>query len=136
MNPNPYLLLLVLALTSAPACRSGQPSGSPKTGAGPASASAAASPIPGLRVVEASKVCMVNDRYMGTNQIPTEVDGHTYYGCCAMCSGRLRGEPGVRSAKDPVSGEPVDKSSAVIAAADDGKVLYFKNAQTLAAYHR
>lgn len=79
---------------------------------------------------------MVNDRYMGTTQIPTEVEGRTYYGCCAMCSGRLRGEPAVRSAKDPVSGEPVDKSSAVIAATDDGKVLYFKNAQTLAAYHR
>jgi YHS domain-containing protein len=79
---------------------------------------------------------MVNNRYMGTDQIPTQVDGRTYYGCCAMCSGRLQTEPGVRSAKDPVTGEPVDKATAVIAATEDGSVLYFRNAQTLAAYRR
>ena len=41
------------------------------------------------RVPDANLVCMVNDRYMGVEQIPVQVEGRTYYGCCEMCKTRL-----------------------------------------------
>lgn len=130
-----FHLVLVTGLALIPACRSSEPTGSsaPRASAPSASASAATT-ASGLRVVAPSLVCMVNNRFMGSAQIPTEVESRTYYGCCPMCSGRLRSESSIRNAKDPVSGEDVDKATAVIAATKDGSVLYFKNERTLAAY--
>lgn len=77
---------------------------------------------------------MVNDTYMGKPQIPVEVDGKTYFGCCAMCKERLAKEPQIRVALDPVTGESVDKSTAVIAQDANGTVKYFASAETLRSY--
>lgn len=77
---------------------------------------------------------MVNDQFMGKAQIPIAVEGRTYYGCCAMCKDRLGKEPATRTARDPVTGEDVDKSSAVIIQDSSGKVLYFANEDTLRRY--
>jgi YHS domain-containing protein len=77
---------------------------------------------------------MVNNQYMGRPQIPTTVEGKTYYGCCPMCKGRLETEVSARTAKDPVSGRDVDKALAVIGKRENGDVLYFESRQTLAAY--
>jgi len=82
-------------------------------------------------VKDASEVCMVNNQFMGRAQIPVLVDGKTYFGCCEMCKGRLTRDASARVAKDPVSGNVVDKSSAVIAKRENGDVLYFENAQNL-----
>ena len=41
-------------------------------------------------IVPNDKVCMVNDRFMGVEQIPIEVDGTTYYGCCEGCVEKLQ----------------------------------------------
>ncbi len=87
-----------------------------------------------LTRVESRHVCMVNNTAFPRDQIPVEVEGRTYYGCCEMCKGRLASDPAVRSAKDPVSGATVDKASAVIASGPDGKVLYFENEASLARY--
>ena len=38
-----------------------------------------------FEIVSNEKVCMVNDRYMYVDQMPVEVDGITYYGCCENC---------------------------------------------------
>ena len=84
--------------------------------------------------VDPQTVCMVNDRAMGKPQIPIEVDHKTYYGCCAMCKQRLAQDGGARYATDPVTGERVDKASAVIAERPDGSVLYFASAETLARF--
>lgn len=70
----------------------------------------AALPAGMTRVTDPSQVCMVNDQFMGRAQIPIEIGGRTYYGCCAMCKDRLNKQPAVRVARDPVSGEQVDKS--------------------------
>lgn len=86
--------------------------------------------------VETDKVCMVNDQYFGTPQIPVEVDGRTYYGCCEGCKATLAGDARARMAVDPVSGKTVDKSLAHIGASADGKVLYFENAANLKAWNR
>jgi YHS domain-containing protein len=88
------------------------------------------------RVTDPSQVCMVNDQYMGRAQIPVLVEGRTYYGCCPMCKERLEKQPEMRTARDPVSGEPVDKAKAVIVQDAAGKALYFANEDTLSRYGR
>ena len=85
-------------------------------------------------VADSSQVCMVNNQFMGRAQIPVEVEGKTYFGCCEMCKGRLARDPSARSATDPVTGKLVDKAIAVIAKRASGDVLYFESHETLARY--
>lgn len=89
-----------------------------------------------LEQVEPKMVCMVNDTLFPREQIPVEVDGKTYFGCCEMCKGRLASDASLRSAKDPVSGVPVDKALAVIGAAPDGRVQYFLSEETFSRYNQ
>ncbi len=79
--------------------------------------------------VESSYVCYVNNKYMGKEQIPVEVNGKTYYGCCQGCVGNLKKNRAVRYAKDPLTGKEVDKATAYIVIKEIGKtdVLYFEN---------
>ena len=84
--------------------------------------------------VEPSQVCMVNNHFMGTAQIPVAVEGKTYFGCCEMCKTRLADDPTTRAATDPVSGASVDKASAVIGKQTSGAVLYFENEKNLELY--
>ncbi len=87
-----------------------------------------------LKQVESKYVCMVTNQLYDKEQIPVAVDGKMYYGCCQMCEAKLKEDPSSRIATDPVSGKEVDKSTAVIGAAPDGKVYYFENAEDLKAY--
>lgn len=87
-------------------------------------------------VTDRSLVCMVNNQFIGRPQIPIEVDGHTYYGCCEMCKGRLGSDPSSRVSPDPVSGNMVDKATAVIGRDGEGRTVYFENEQNFAAYAR
>jgi len=89
----------------------------------------AASPADGYKV-DPGIVCMVTDKVMGKPQIPVEVNGKTYYGCCKNCVGKLKGNPSIRAAKDPVSGVVIDKSMAFIMEGPDGDALYFESALT------
>jgi YHS domain-containing protein len=101
----------------------------------PAAAAATdAAPNSLVVVQERNQVCMVNDQYMGREQIPVTIAEKTYYGCCPMCQGRLERDPGARAAKDPVSGSVVDKATAVIGRAPSGQVFYFENEDTLRQY--
>jgi YHS domain-containing protein len=95
---------------------------------------AAEAAAPALQKVEAKKVCMVNDALFAKDQIPVEVQGRTYYGCCEMCKGRLASDETARTAADPVTGKKVDKATAVIGAKADGSVLYFENEKTFAEF--
>lgn len=87
-----------------------------------------------LQRVEPVRVCMVNNTVFPRDQIPVEVDGKTYFGCCEMCKGRLAKDASIRTATDPVSGATVDKATAVIGAGPDGKVQYFESEETFAKY--
>jgi len=80
--------------------------------------------------VDPGIVCMVTDKVMGKPQIPVKVEGKTYYGCCKNCVGKLNGNPAVRTAKDPVSGNNVDKSTAFIIEGPEGEAIYFESALT------
>lgn len=85
-------------------------------------------------VTDRSLVCMVNNQFMDKPQIPIEVEGRTYYGCCEMCKERLGADPSSRVAVDPVTGKTVDKASAVIAQDAGGKTFYFESDQTFATF--
>jgi YHS domain-containing protein len=87
-----------------------------------------------LAKIEPSYVCMMNDKRFPEPQIPVEVEGRTYYGCCAMCKERLSQDAAARTAVDPVSGKTVDKATAVIGAAPDGRVFYFESETNLAQF--
>ena len=87
-----------------------------------------------LQVVDAKYVCMINNQRFNKVQIPIEVEGRTYYGCCEMCKGKLGGDPKSRVAVDPVSGKEVDKAGAVIGVDADGAAFYFENAENLKRY--
>jgi YHS domain-containing protein len=91
---------------------------------------------PALKRVETKKVCMVNNAVFEKDQIPVQVSGKTYYGCCEMCKERLAKDVTARTATDPVSGKTVDKATAVIAAKADGTVLYFESEKTLEQYEK
>ena len=73
-----------------------------------------------LTRVEAKRVCMVNDTVFPRDQIPVEVEGKVYFGCCEMCKGRLAKDQAIRMSVDPISGKPVDKATAVIGADAEG----------------
>ena len=81
--------------------------------------------------VEARYVCMINSTHFDKEQIPVKVQGRTYYGCCPMCADKLRNSAESRHAIDPVSGKKVDKATAVLGAARDGKVFYFESIENL-----
>lgn len=138
MRHAPLLLVTLLS-----ACNSGQPSASSHAAtAAPVRATAPTNPASEpanadqlTLVREASQVCMVNNQFMGREQIPVQVDGKTYFGCCEMCKGRLARDPAVRTGRDPVSGKMVDKASATIAKRESGEVLYFESEETFKRFH-
>ncbi len=103
--------------------------------ADPSPLAPAPQPAPALvRVDEPNLVCMVNDQFMGAPQIPVAVGGKIYFGCCEACRDRLTTDPAIRTAHDPLTRAPVDKASAVIARAPDGKVMYFASEENLRTY--
>jgi YHS domain-containing protein len=121
------VVVAVAGLAAACGGRSGEPSQPPT----PPPAEAGN----GLVIVEdTSQVCMINNQYMGRTQILVEVEGRTYWGCCPACKDRLTNDPESRLAKDPVTGEVVDKAHAVIAKDARNAVLYFASALNVRKY--
>lgn len=84
-----------------------------------------------LKPVEAKMVCMMNDKVFDKEQMAIEIEGKTYYGCCPMCKEMLGKDPSKRAATDPVSGNKVDKATAVIGADTHGMTYYFENEENL-----
>ncbi len=87
---------------------------------------------PALRRVASDQVCMRTNRFMGKAQPSTDVEGRAYFGCCAGCTRHLGEHAAARTAKDPVTGQTVDKAAAVIGARPDGTVVYFASEETFA----
>lgn len=88
-----------------------------------------------LTEVEGKKVCMITDQLFIKDQIPVDVEGKTYYGCCEMCKAKLKNHAENRTAVDPISGKQVDKAEAVIGAAPDGSIFYFESEENLNQYN-
>lgn len=78
--------------------------------------------------VPSNLVCMVNDAYMGKQQLEVPFEGKMYYGCCKMCQERIPKDGTVRYAIDPHTLEKVDKATAyIVLIGDNGEVAYFEN---------
>lgn len=94
-------------------------------------------PVAG-EAVDHKLVCMVNNAYMGVDQIPVVVLDKTYYGCCPKCVRDLNTDESVRSAVDPYSHVPVDKARAFITVSPDksGSILYFESEQNAKKYFK
>ena len=88
-----------------------------------------------LKPIDAKYVCMITNQEFAREQIPVEVEGKTYYGCCEMCKAKIKNNPQSRAATDPVSGNQVDKAEAVIGAAPDGSIFYFESEENFAQYN-
>jgi len=86
--------------------------------------------------LKSSLVCFVNNKFMGIDQIPVEVEGKTYYGCCPDCVVKINNIREVRYAKDPLTGQEVDKALAFIVLSPQGNndVLYFESEQNYFTY--
>lgn len=80
---------------------------------------------------------MVNNAYMGVEQMPVPVSGKTYYGCCDMCVDKLNTIDEARIAIDPYSGNPIDKSGAFIVLSNaQGSVTYFESESNYKAFSK
>mgnify|MGYP004405004813 CR=1 FL=1 len=74
----------------------------------------------------ANQVCMINDAYMGKDQIPVPVGDKVYYGCCEGCVDKLTNLVETRYAIDPLTGQRVDKANAfIVRNPKGGSVWYF-----------
>lgn len=87
-----------------------------------------------LEEVPSNLVCMVNNNFMGIDQIKVDVEGKTYYGCCADCEVKLKKDENQRFAIDPVTNEKVDKATAIIGKLKNNKVLYFSSKENFEKY--
>ena len=83
--------------------------------------------VQNYEIVPNKKVCMVNDRFMGIDQIPIDVNGIMYYGCCENCVEKLQKNLNdVRFGSNPLNNTKVDKATAVIVLdKSGGGVFYF-----------
>ena len=88
-----------------------------------------------LTEVDSKYVCMVTNQLFVKEQIPVEVEGKTYYGCCEMCEAKIKNNPQSREATDPVSGKKVDKAEAIIGATADGSIYYFESEENLEMFN-
>jgi YHS domain-containing protein len=125
----PIALILPITLACGRAEPQSQPEPAPAASAAPGAAAVAA-----VQRVPSTHVCMMNNRFMNAAQMPVQVEGKTYYACCDMCVKRLNADPSIRSAIDPVTKKPVDKSNAVIGKLPSGDVVYFENEDSLRRY--
>jgi YHS domain-containing protein len=76
-----------------------------------------------------NQVCMVNNRFLNSEQIAVPLADKTYYGCCEGCVKMLKEDSTSHFTYDPLSGEQVDKAIAFIIGQPGTKeqVLYFKS---------
>jgi len=67
------------------------------------------------KIVPNEKVCMVNYRFMGIDQIPNDINGITYYGCCENFAEKLQKNlEDVCFGNNLLNDRKVDKALAVI----------------------
>jgi YHS domain-containing protein len=92
-------------------------------------------PVPG-KAVPHNLVCMVNNMYMGSQQIAVPVNNKTYYGCCQKCVNDLNTDESTRFAVDPFSKKMIDKAVAFITTKPDmsGVILYFESEENAKKY--
>lgn len=123
-------------LATPPQARSSAESGAQASSGQPSPMPVAdAAPEGRLTKIDARMVCMVRNHAFDEPQIPIEIKGRTYYGCCEMCKNMLAKERKQRTAIDPVSRRKIDKAAAVIGVGANKGILYFENESNLERYN-
>lgn len=91
---------------------------------------------PGVIELPKNQVCMVNDAFKPSVQIPVVVNAKTYYGCCQGCVDALKTNDLARSTIDLITGENLDKANAVVILKPGSReqVLYFKSEANAVKY--
>ena len=84
-----------------------------------------------VKQVDSKYVCMITKKHFQTEQMQVSVEGRTYYACCDMCKTQLSDDPSTRSDVDPVSGNKVDKATAIVGVDKAGNAYFFENVQNL-----
>lgn len=56
-----------------------------------------------VKTADSKDICMVANRVPGYPTIEVPIDGRTYYVCCKNCEARIKQNPTLRYAKDPLS---------------------------------
>jgi len=84
-----------------------------------------------VKQVDSKYVCMVTKKHFASEQMQVNVEGRTYYACCDMCKTQLLEDPSMRADVDPVSGNKVDKATAVVGVDKAGNVYFFESVQNL-----
>lgn len=87
-----------------------------------------------VKTVPSGDICMVANRIPGYPTIKVPIDGRTYYVCCRNCEARIRQNPALRYAKDPLTRKKINKAEAFIALKDDGSVAYFESRESAERY--
>src|SRR3546814_9013782 len=65
------------------------------------------------QVLDHSLICMVSSSFRGKQQLPVIINGKTYYAYCQTCVWKLNHVSELRYATDPLTGEKIDKASAI-----------------------
>ena len=87
-----------------------------------------------LKRVDPSHTCMGSNKETGKPEAFVEVDGKRYHGCSEMCIVNLEKNQNFRYGIDPVSGNKVDKATALIGARPNGDLLYFESEETFRTF--
>jgi len=86
--------------------------------------------------VDRANVCMLEDRVQARPGLPEVYNGKIYYLCCPMCKKMFEKDPEKYSkARDPVSGELVDKATAPVLAYK-GQAYFFASENNRAEFSR
>jgi YHS domain-containing protein len=130
------LLLSLLLLSCSDKEKESAESASQPTAEASKMTEKAASSAQNYEIVPNEKVCMVNDRFIGVQQIAIEANGTIYYGCCENCIEKLQKNlEDVRFGSNPVNETKVDKAFAVIVRDKrSGSVFYFASKEDAQAF--
>lgn len=90
----------------------------------------------GQRLVDRTRVCMLQDTLQARAGLEYEHQGKKYYLCCGGCLAAFKGNAAQYStATDPVSGATVDKATAPIYAYH-GRAYFFVSEESLDTFAR
>ncbi|MBI5599452.1 MAG: hypothetical protein HY890_06915 [Deltaproteobacteria bacterium] len=89
-----------------------------------------ASPGQWLTRVNSKEVNMATNRYEKRTQNEIKLDGKTYYAADEASAKNLSLNPSTRFARDPMTGDTLDKSGAITCADASGRVYYFEKDST------
>lgn len=86
--------------------------------------------------IEVKQVCAVENVLQAREGIPCEHDGKTYWVCCPRCVEAFKQNPDAyRLATDPVSGQSIDKATALVQPYA-GHVFFFASEATRTAFNK